>query len=57
MGLFIIIVSIVLVEKAVDRVLADELILHAARAGIITWVAASKCQPFSDTTSVADNVF
>jgi hypothetical protein len=37
--------------------LADELILRAARTGVITWVAASKCQPFSDVTSVMENVF
>jgi hypothetical protein len=37
--------------------LAVELILRAARMGVITWVAASKCQPFSDATSVVEDVF
>jgi hypothetical protein len=41
----------------VDYALADELILHATQAGVITWVAASKCQPFSDATSVVKNIF
>jgi hypothetical protein len=57
MGLFTIIVSNVLGKGTVDRALADELILHATRAGVITWLAASKCQPFSDATLVVENVF
>ena len=58
MGLLTIIVSNVLGERADNHhALVDEQILRAARAGVITWVAASKCQPFSDATSVVDNVF
>lgn len=56
MGLLIIIVSNVLGGE-VDRALADELILHRTRVGVITWFAASKCQPFFDATSVVQNVF
>ena len=58
MGLPAIIVSNVLGERVENyHGLADELILRAARTGVITWVAASKCQPFSDATSVVENVF
>jgi uncharacterized protein (DUF2236 family) len=58
MGLLTIIVSNVPGEGAEDHhALADELILRAARTGVIIWVAASKCQPFSDATSVMENVF
>jgi hypothetical protein len=58
MGLLTTIVSNVLGEGAEDlRALAAELILRAARTGVITWVATSKFQPFSDATSVVENVF
>jgi uncharacterized protein (DUF2236 family) len=58
MRLLTIIVSNVLGKGAEDHhALADELILRAARTGVITWVAASKFQPFSDATSVVENVF
>lgn len=58
MKLLTIIVSNVLGEGAEDHhALPNELILRAARTGVITWVAASKCQPFSDATSVVENVF
>lgn len=56
MGLFTIIVNDILGEAEDYHALADELILRAAWAGVITWVAASKCQPFSDATSVVENV-
>jgi len=53
-----IIVSNVLGEGVENHyALADELILRAARRGVITWVAGSKCQPFSDATSVVETVF
>lgn len=58
MGLPAVIVSNVLGGGAENHhALADVLILRAARTGVITWVAASKCQPFFDATSVVKNVF
>ncbi len=56
-GAFTVIVSNVLGKGAEGRALADELILRATRTGVITWVVASKCQPFSDATLVVGNVF
>jgi hypothetical protein len=58
MGLLTTIVSNVIGEGAEDHhALAAELILRATRTGVITWVAASKFQPFSDATSVVENEF
>jgi uncharacterized protein (DUF2236 family) len=52
------IVSNALGKGAKDHhALADEQIMRAIRTGVITWVAASNCQPFSDATSIVEDVF